>query len=140
MKLFSVSLAVATLLASSAIACEPHVSDAWAKPSLAGKNVTAAFLDLRNEGETACLLTGVSALNAVGEIHTTIEENGVFKMRHLDQVEIDAGETVRFMPKDNHIMLIHLAKPLAEGDSTLLTLHFKDGQHHTITVPVKAPK
>lgn len=127
-------------LAAPALACEPQVTSAWAKPSMAGKHMTAAFFDLRNEGESTCTLTGVSVLGAVGEIHTTIEEQGVFKMRHLDKVEIDPGETVRFMPKDNHIMLMHMAKPLAEGDSTLLTLHYADGQNHTVNVPVKASK
>lgn len=140
MKTLSASALALILLASPALACEPQVSDAWAKPSMAGKQMSAAFLDLRNAGETACTLTGVSVLGAVGEIHTTIEEQGVFKMRHLEKVTVDAGETVRFMPKDNHIMLMHLSKPLAEGGSTLLTLHFADGQHHTVTLPVKTAK
>jgi len=115
-----------------------EVSNAWAKPTIAGKNLTAAFFDLKNTGDKPIKLEGVSIQNGIAEIHNTIEENGISKMRQMDFVEIPAGQTINFKPRAMHIMLTNLKNPINEGDKVKLSLHFNNDEAMNITIPVSA--
>ena len=127
-------------LASAAQACGENleITDAWVRPTMEGKDMTAAFFKVKNNGGEAHKLTSVSLQDAIGEIHTTVEENGVFRMRHALEVEIPAGETVEFRPGSFHIMLMKQKQPLKEGDTATMTLHCENGRSVTTTMPVKS--
>lgn len=139
MKKLFLSLILALSVSSAALACDHtiEVTNAWARPTMSGKNMSAAFFTLTNTGDSTRTLTGVSVKDAVGEVHNTVEEDGVWKMRHMDSLDIAAGESATFAPKGMHVMLMQQKKALAEGESTLLTLHFADGESMTVTVPVQ---
>lgn len=122
------------LAAHAACADALKVENAYVRPTMAGKDVTAAFFDVTNTGEETLRITGVAAEGAMAELHTTLEENGVFKMRHLDEVEIPSGMTVQFKPHSLHVMLMKQQNPVVEGDEATLTLQCEDGTQ----VPVKA--
>jgi copper(I)-binding protein len=128
------------MASSQALACDLtfEVSNGWAKPTVEGKNLTAAFFDIKNTGDKPIKLTEVSIPNGIAELHNTVEENGTFKMRQIESVEIPAGQTVNFKPRALHIMLTNLKKPLKESSKVKLSLHFDNDETLTITVPVSA--
>ena len=73
------------------------VEQPWIKAADSG--MTAAFGQLRNDGDTAVILTGASADGIAGEVelHETVEdpETGATKMQALeDPIVIEPGETV----------------------------------------------
>lgn len=105
---------------------------------MAGKNLTAAFFDIKNTGDKAIKLREVSMPNGIAEIHNTVEENGVSKMRQVESVEIPAGQTINFKPRALHIMLTNLKKPLNEGEKVKLSLHFDNDETMNLTIPVSA--
>ncbi|MDX1974551.1 MAG: copper chaperone PCu(A)C [Rickettsiales bacterium] len=133
-------IALALLLTSTSLAhaADIEISNGWVKPSMPGKNLTAAFFDLKNNSGKTKVLRSVQASEGVAEIHNTIEENGVMKMRHMDSVELPAGGSVSFKPRAKHIMLMELPQPLKEGDKVLLTLQFDGNESEKITLPVMA--
>jgi periplasmic copper chaperone A len=100
-----------------------EVVSAWARATPPGASVGAAYLTLRNRGSEDDRLLGVeSAAAARIELHETVEEGGVAKMRPVKPPAILAGEALEMRPGGIHLMLMDLAAPLKEGMSVPLTL------------------
>ena len=117
------------------------VEGAKARPAPLAGGTGAVYLVLHNHGDTAETFTGAQSPAATAvEIHTTINDNGVMRMRQLeDGIENPPGGTVELAPGGMHLMLVNLAAPLVEGESLDLTLHFAGADDLTLSVPVLAP-
>lgn len=115
-----------------------EVTGAMARPAPLAGGTGAVYFTLHNHSDSAITLTGADspAAGAV-EIHTTINDNGVMRMRQLEGgVEVAAGDAVALTPGAMHLMLIDLAAPLAAGDTIAVTLHFDGADDFTFDVPV----
>ena len=88
----------------------------------------AAFMVIGNEGDSECRLTAVLSEAAErAELHTHLEEDGVMKMVGIDGgIAIPAGQTHRLERGGDHVMLLGLHQPLAEGQTVPLSLDFGD--------------
>jgi hypothetical protein len=127
------------LLASVAQAAEPVVaSNAWARASMPGQQVGAAYLELRS-ATGATLTKAESPAAASVEIHTMFMNNGVMQMRRLEKLALPAGETVKLAPGGMHLMLFGLKKPLQKGEQVALTLHVRYADGNTGQLEVRAP-
>jgi copper(I)-binding protein len=71
------------------------------------------------------------------ELHETISDKGVMKMRPVQGVPIPAGAMVTFSPGGYHVMLMGLKKPLVAGQSFPLTLTFEHAAPMTVDVQVR---
>ena len=70
----------------------------------------AVYLTLTNHGHLSDQLVGAATPIADhAEIHTHRMENGMMKMRKVDEVELPPHEEIVFAPGGNHIMLIGLS-------------------------------
>jgi len=128
------------LLLGGLVFAQPHiiVKDAWVREVPPVSTMSAAFLRLLNTGDEDDYLVGVrSNVSEVAEIHTTIMEDGMMKMRMLKEVKVPAGGSVEFKPMGKHIMLIDLKKPLKAGEKVKLTLIFKKSGEIVVNAPVK---
>jgi copper(I)-binding protein len=136
--LLASALFIATI--SPAYACDMsfEITNAWVKPSLQGKDATAAFFNLKNTTGKTIKLTDVSSPAGIGAIHNTTTENGALKMRQITEIAIPAGETVSFKPKSLHIMIERLKKPLKEGDKVKLSMYFDNNETVNVELPVAA--
>lgn len=95
------------------------------------------YLTLHNRGMHSDTLVGVTADWAVeGMIHRTIEEEGRVRMMHLDRLAVPARDSVVLRPGGLHLMLLHLARLPAAGDTVEWTLHFASGATIQVTAPV----
>lgn len=117
----------AGLLASVAAFAQPStvaVENVWSRAQIAGRN-GAVYLTLTGKGE-GDRLTGVrSPLSGTAEIHETIMDQGVMKMREVPGLAVAPGATVTLAPGGLHIMLMALKQPLTEGQTVSLTLVFE---------------
>lgn len=112
------------------------LSDAWARTSVT--TTGAAYLTIENNGDAADTLLEVrSDAAARVELHTMAMDGMVMKMRRLDTLPIEAGETVSLAPGGLHIMLIRLREPLSEGMSVPLTLVFEKAGSLEVSAPVR---
>jgi copper(I)-binding protein len=103
-----------------------------------GQQNSAAFMTLINQGEDSiALLAGESTAAEVVELHTHLMEDGMMRMRQVEQIEVPAGKTVELKPGGLHVMLIGLTSPLKPGDTIDLNLGFDDGSQQSLTLPVK---
>jgi periplasmic copper chaperone A len=100
-----------------------------------------AFMTITNgSGEADRLVAAESPAAGTVEIHETIDDNGVMRMRPVpDGFEIPAGGKLELKPGGKHIMLIGLVAPLEPGKDIELTLNFEKAGAITVTVPVRDP-
>lgn len=103
-----------------------HVNDAYARS--ANPMTGAVFMELENHRQVDCTLVSVASDAAERvELHTHLEEDGVMKMVHVEEgFAIPAGETRMLDRGGDHVMLLGLTQPLADGDMVRLVLDFGD--------------
>ena len=116
---------------------EVSFEGAWARPSVEGKNTAIYGLLKSDERFPVFLEKAETAASKTVELHQTINENGVMKMRPVPRLECAPGETV-LKPGGIHIMLIGLTANLVAGESVVpLMLTFSTGDVVTLNVPVR---
>jgi hypothetical protein len=116
--------ALLAISSANASTCgELTVADAWVRLAPPTAPVMAGYLTLANTGDAALTVTsGSSAGFERVELHDMTHENGVMKMRKLDQIEVAAGGKVELAPGGMHLMLIGPKQAFAVGDSVEVTL------------------
>lgn len=113
------------------------VQEAWARASAGAASVGAAYVALKG-GARDDALTGVSTPVADSAmVHQTTMDNGVARMRDTPSVAVPANQTVTFAPGGDHIMLMGLKHPLAEGEKFPITLTFAHTPPVTVEVTVR---
>ena len=113
------------------------VTAAWARATPPGAQTGAAYVTVVNHGTADDKLIAVSTPVAkMAQLHTTIDDNGVMKMRPIAAIDVKPGATVALKPGHMHVMLMELAHPLSEGTSFPLTLTFAKAGKIETTVKV----
>lgn len=103
------------------------INDAWIRVAASGSN-TALFFEVINKSDKPdTLLSAESNLSEVVEVHETFKrENDMMGMRKVKFVVVPPKSSVKFKPRDLHVMLIKLKKDLKAGDKGEATLIFKN--------------
>ena len=114
---------------------EIEVSDFLVRAVPPGAENTALFMTLTNPNRADMVLSKVSSpVCRAAEIHLMRHKDGLMEMKHVPELTIKGGETLKLSPEGYHIMLIGLKKTLKQGDIVPVTLSFKDG----ITIRINA--
>lgn len=101
-------------------------------------NMSSAYLSITNLGTRPDVLLGASSPAAAGvEIHRTVVEGGLSRMRPAGQLTIARGATLRIEPTGLHMMIVGLAVPLLEGKTVPLVLRFRDAGALTVKVDIR---
>ena len=108
-----------------------------------GKNAKSAagYMVIENLGGEK-----ITLLEAVGDfaftmLHTSEEKDGVVSMIHLDNVDIEKGKKVKFVPGGLHIMFVGITEDLSKASTKNILLKFKNSETSftkTISFEVKA--
>ena len=115
-----------------------EISSAYLRAPLPGRDIGAAFFDVKNHGADDKLISASSPASETVEVHNHINENGVMKMRQVEAVDLPKGETVSFKPGSYHLMFYGMT--LAEGqEDVAVTLNYEKADPVTIIVPVGDP-
>lgn len=131
------TVGLSALLSTTALA-EVSIEDAYARAVPPGQTNSASFMMLKNsEAKDLALVSAQSPVAKAVELHNHISEDGVMKMRQVQQISVPASGSVTLQPGGYHIMLIGLNQDLNEGQEIDLTLEFSDGSNQTLTLPVK---
>ena len=110
------SLLLASLAAVSFSAlADVKVSGAYVREPMPGRDMSAAFMTITNDGTADKVLVSASApWTGSIEIHTHIHDNGVMRMRQIESLTVPAGDSVQLQPGGLHLMLFGLKTPLAQ--------------------------
>jgi copper(I)-binding protein len=116
-----------------------EVSDAVCRPTPNGRDLTGCYMTLTATTDDRLVSVSTPAA-ATSEIHEMSTEGGVMTMAEMtDGLPLPAGETTALQPGGNHIMLMQVTAPLAEGDTVDLALTFADAAPITVSARVGNP-
>lgn len=113
------------------------VEQPWARPSIGAANASAAYLTITDSGPPDRLIGFTTPAAATAELHESVDDHGVMKMRAVADLPLEPGRPVRLAPGGYHVMLTGLTRPLKAGESFPLTLRFAHAAPLTIRVPVQ---
>jgi len=133
--LLALVAAGAAALAGAALAQPATAKDAWVRAPAPGQKVAVAYMELIGQSRSA-LVSVASPVAARAELHRTVMEGGVMRMRPVTRIELEAGKTVKLEPGSLHVMLLGLRRALKPGEKVPidLTVERTDGSRGTITV------
>jgi copper(I)-binding protein len=124
-----------------------EVVDAWARQApmmppmgqmSGGTGNAALYVTLRNVASDPDTLLGASSAAAEHvELHETIREGDVMRMRPVAKPEVPAGALLEMKPGGLHIMLINLKHDLRPGERVPVTLTFAHAAPVSLEVPVR---
>jgi copper(I)-binding protein len=72
------------------------------------------------------------------ELHESLTENGVAKMRAIDKLQIAANDKVEFTPAGKHLMLINPKAGLRSGDVVAIKIKDSSGCQTTAQFKVSS--
>ena len=137
---YIVVLASVCLLSACEVNNSVAIIDAWARANAPGQSVGAAYMTLI-AAQDSTMIKAESAIASSVEIHSMTMDNGVMKMRMLEELSLTAGKPEKLAPGGFHLMLFDLKKQLIVGESVEITLNFKDNtgkiSQQTIALPIK---
>lgn len=123
-------------------AAAPHagltIEGPFARPA-PGSGQGGAFLTVVNAGSNADrLIAARSPVAPVTELHETIDDNGVMKMRPVPGgFEVPAGGRLELKPGGKHLMFVGLTTPLTAGSEIEITLVFEKAGEIAVKAPVQ---
>lgn len=125
------------VLADSSLAVS--VTNGEIRQPMPGRTVTAGYLTLHNQSTQAIILTGASSpAFARTELHQHSHKDGMMRMEKVEQITVDVGGSVEFVPGGLHLMFFEPAAALEVEQTVPLSLQFSNGQELMLTLPVVA--
>lgn len=145
MRLLKSCAAMALLLSATGVMAheykvgELEIDHPWSRALPPVATVGVAYFDINNQGEQdEVLLSAESPVAKTVEIHNHVNEDGVMKMRQLDELNIPAKGKQSLAPGGYHLMLMDLNEVPVAGERFPLTLHFKQAGTVEVEVAVEA--
>jgi copper(I)-binding protein len=115
-----------------------QVLDTWASPTPGGVDVSAGYLTIANEGESADRLVSASSPRAARvEIHEMIMDGAVMQMRPVTALSIGPGERIELAPGGRHLMFFGVTQPFSPGEEIPVQLTFEQAGVMDIALPVQ---
>ncbi|EEX08102.1 periplasmiC protein conserved in bacteria with histidine [Ruegeria lacuscaerulensis ITI-1157] len=136
---FLATLAAAVLSTAAFADSIISVEDAYARSSGMNAKAGAAFMMIKNTGDTDDrLVSAQSEVAARVELHThKIDENGVAKMMQVEEgFAIPAGEAHMLQRGGDHVMFMGIKKPFEQGAKIPVTLVFEQAGEVQVEIPV----
>lgn len=94
--------------------------------STEGGSVSVAYMTLTNRGGSADSLVGVRCdLAGAAELHESVREGDVARMRPVARIEVPAGGQAMLAPGGRHVMLVGVKQELVPGATVPLVLRFE---------------
>ena len=135
---FVLTILVTMLLACSKQAPKINITDNWVRATAEGQDVGAAYMTITSASDRNLIKVESSVTDSV-EIHSMSMENGVMKMRMLEQLDLKANIPNKLAPGGFHLMLFDLKKQLKAGETVSFTLHFKNQAGKESLAKVSSP-
>jgi copper(I)-binding protein len=114
-----------------------HGTGGGAKAHGGGGN-GAVYVTVTNRGaEADALVSATTDAATTVELHETVQEGGVMKMRPRPKFEVAGGGRLEMKPGGHHIMLLGLKRDLEPGDTVSVTVTFEKAGRMTIDALVR---
>ena len=115
-----------------------HVENGWASPTPGGVNLSAGYLTIVNDSDTADRLTGASSPRAASvDLHEMSMDGPVMRMRMTGSIAIPAHGRVALAPGGTHLMFTGVTPPFAESERIIVRLRFEHAGVVAVELPVQ---
>ena len=123
MRFVFVLLCFFTSLSSQA---QVQVEKPWARATAPGAKVAGGYMVIRNSGAAADRLVSASSpASAKVEMHVSINDSGVMKMRQVAGYDVPAKGSIELKPGGSHLMFTDITRPFKEGEMVPVKLKFE---------------
>jgi copper(I)-binding protein len=113
------------------------IVNAWVAATEESDDMSVAYMSLLSH-EDLILTSITSPTIKTIEMHNTILEKGIMKMRMAHEIKIDHDKTFEFKSSGSHLMLMDFKGPLKAGEKVKITLHFKDKKNQSFNKSIYA--
>jgi copper(I)-binding protein len=114
-----------------------HVENGWASPTPGGASVSAGYLIIVNDSDSADrLMSAASARAASVDLHEMSMDGAVMRMRPSGPITIPAHGRVTLAPSGAHLMFNGVITPFAEGERVPVRLTFERAGAVSVELPV----
>ncbi|MCI4646490.1 MAG: copper chaperone PCu(A)C [Hyphomonadaceae bacterium] len=118
---------------------EISAGNAFVMVPLDGRDVTMAGVDIAVTGQSVRLIEARATFAERVELHTMAMVDNKMQMRHVDGLDIAAGETLQLKRGGNHIMLFGVeALEPEEAYNLSLVFETEAGEHEVIDILARA--
>jgi len=125
-------------LSSFAFANPISIDNAYVRATPPHTINSAAFMVIHNAMKKDIKLIAASSDTAQRvELHQHIHEDGMMKMRQVEEITIQAEQHIALQPGGYHVMLFGLKHALKDGDLLQFSLYFDNGEKITLDAPIK---
>ena len=132
-------IVVALLCLSQYATAQLSIEEGYVRGLPPGQPVTAAFMQLVNNGSQAVTIKDIHSDQAEKvEIHQSLQQGDRVRMQRVPSLSLAPGETIKLEPNGYHLMLIDLRSPLKEGGQVSLRLLYSDESVQSIKLPVRS--
>ena len=121
MRYWLIAIALVALPAWAQVSAERP----WTRATPPGAKVGGGFMQLRSSGAADRVVGASSPVAGRVEMHLTVREGDVMKMREVKSFEVPAGGSFELKPGGGHLMLMDLKRPLKKGEQVPLTLRLE---------------
>lgn len=139
MKLMQI-LAAGLLLLTSGLASAGsplEFEDAWAPLAPPGRTM-AGYVTIRNTGDETVTLTGGESVQFDRiEIHSVSMDDGVMRMRRVEELVIEPGDKAVLERGGLHLMMFEPQTRFQVGDRIDVELVDSDGQRHALMLEMR---
>jgi copper(I)-binding protein len=123
-------------LAAFAGDADIRVDHAWSRAAMVG-HTGVVYLTLTDTGTQDTLISITTPAAVQADLHETINDHGVMKMRPVASLTVEPGKPLVLAPGGYHIMLMDLKHALKQGESFPITLNFAKAGAVAATVTVE---
>ena len=99
------------------------VEQVWSRAAAPGR-VGVLYMTITDAGAADRLVAVETPVAERAELHESLSEGGVMKMRPVEAMPVAPDHPLTLMPGGYHVMLLGLRQALREGDSFPVTLRF----------------
>ncbi len=126
------------LLAPGFAAAQVTIDMPWARATAPKAMAGGAFMTITSIGADRVTRAESPAASMV-ELHLTVDEAGVMKMKPVPALVLEPGKSVTLKPGGYHVMLMGLKAPLKQGEHFPITFYFANSPPVTVDVQIAAP-
>jgi len=119
-------LLISTLAVAAPAAAQIQIENGWARATPPGAKIAAGYMTIRNAAATPDKLVAASSPAAQSvQMHVTVKDGDIFRMREAKGYEIPAHGGFELKPGGAHLMLVNIKAPFKDGAKVPLTLRFE---------------
>lgn len=120
------------LLAGCGSNATPEIDNARVVLPPPGMPMAAGYFEIGNPGSRNLTLVGISSPSFGSvEMHQTVTENGVSRMRGVETVDVPARGRVSFAPGGLHLMLMDASSDLAASKALPMSIELRSADGAT---------